>query len=71
MYLPGDDRQRLWGSRWLETVPLKEPTPAQDTAHPLPDGLCVQGDVPILLFLSLELRSIDRTVRTPLALVPH
>jgi len=68
VYVPGDDRQGLWGSRWLETVTQTQPTPAQDTARPMPAGVGVRGDASILLFVSAEVRSVLRIFRTPLAL---
>ena len=69
VFVPGDDRQGLWGSRWLETVTQTEPTPAQDTARPMPAGFGVRGDASMLLFVSNEVRSCVRTLRTPLALI--
>ena len=69
VYVPGDDHQGVWASRWLETVAVTEPTPAQDTARPMSGGFGVQGDASLLLFVALELRSSLQTVRTPLTLV--
>jgi hypothetical protein len=71
VYLPGDNHQGLWGSRWLDTVAVTQPHPARDTARPMPGGFGVRGDASMLLFVALELRSFVRTVRAPLALVPH
>jgi hypothetical protein len=71
VYVPGDDRQGIWASRWLETVAVTEPPPARDTARPMPGGFGVRGDASMLLFVALELRSCARTVLAPLALVPH
>ena len=69
VYVPGDDREGLWGSRWLETVTETEPTPAQDTARPMPDGLGVRGDASMVLFVFTELRSSLRTAHRPLTLI--
>ena len=69
VYVPGDDREGLWASRWLEKVTETEPTPAQDTARPMPDGLGVRGDASMVLFVLTELRSSLRTAYTPLTLV--
>ena len=69
VYLPGDDRQGLWGSRWLDTVAVTQPDPARDTARPMPGGFGVRGDASMLLFVALELRSFVRTVRAPLTLI--
>jgi hypothetical protein len=71
VYVPGDDREGLWGSRWLETVTLIESAPAQDTSRPMPSGLGVQGDAWILLYLGLELHSTHQTLRTALTLIAH
>ncbi len=69
MFVPGDDRQGLWGSRWLETVAQTEPTPSQDTSRPMRAGFGVQGDASMLLFVFAEARSFVRAVRTPLNLI--
>jgi Permuted papain-like amidase enzyme, YaeF/YiiX, C92 family len=71
VYVPGDDRQGVWASHWLDTVAATEPPPAQDTARPMPEGLGVRGDASIVLFVCLELRSVVGTVLAPLTLVPH
>ncbi len=71
VYLPGDDRQGLWGSRWLDTVAFTQPDPARDTSRPMPGGFGVRGDASMLLFVGIELRSVVQTVRAPLELVPH
>jgi hypothetical protein len=71
VYLPGDDRQGLWGSHWLETVAVTQPDPSNDTARPMPGGFGVRGDASMLFFVAVELRSSVRTVLAPLALVPH
>jgi len=69
VYLPGDDQEGIWASRWLETVALIESDPAQDTASPMPSGLGVHGDAAIILSLALELSSIEWTIRTALPLI--
>lgn len=64
VYVPGDDREGLWGSRRLETVALFGPTPDRDTSLAMPGGLGVRGDAAIIVYLALELRSLERTLRT-------
>lgn len=71
VYVPGDDHQGLWGSRWLDTIAFHAPSPAQDPARPMNPGFGVQGDAAMLVFVFGELRSYARAVHAPLALIGH
>jgi hypothetical protein len=70
MYVPGNDHQGVWGSRWLEHVTYTHPIVAeQATASPMPRGLGVRGDASIIRFLFAKLGSLARTTRALASLI--
>lgn len=63
VFVPGNDREGIWCSKWLETLAVTEPTPAQDTSRPMPKGLGLRGDFSIVLFVWVELRTLRWKIR--------
>jgi hypothetical protein len=65
VYVPGNERQGVWGSSSLETVFGPEPKLEQHAAHSLDSGLSLRGDLELALFVAGTLHRCYADLQNP------
>jgi hypothetical protein len=65
VYVPGNERQGVWGCSLLETVFGPEPKLEQQAAHSLDSGLSLRGDLELALFVTGALHRCYADLQNP------